>query len=355
MDILKMASQIASSMSDSDKSSLENMDMEQVLSHVTKNVFKMMNTMNSGNQDLDSESGIQNIIGNIIPGNIQENIPVSTQLPDRNSGGTIVQPRTRDILFDLNVDLEDLYNGKKKKLNVKRKKVVEINGKQVVIEEKKKLIVVIEKGMKDEQLIKFEGEADQLPGYKPGDIIITLIENEHPEYERDGDNLIIIKNINLYQIYDLTFGIKHLDSRILQITKETNDGLHLNDSMRKVTGEGMPIYKGNGNYGDLFIRFNIVIPSSIDSSKLKLLKQLFNDPIEPESNLNTITTTFDKSYILENVSEIELENLITYSGSESESDSDSDSTDSVLLDSIKNELSKIQDSDSDLESDSGSD
>ena len=48
--------------------------------------------------------------------------------------------------------------------------------------------------MKDEQQIRFEGEADQIPGYTPGDIIITLIENEHPVFQRDNDNLIIIKN-----------------------------------------------------------------------------------------------------------------------------------------------------------------
>ena len=44
-----------------------------------------------------------------------------------------------------------------------------------IIEEKKKLVIPIEKGMKDEQQIRFEGEADQIPGYKSGDIIITLI------------------------------------------------------------------------------------------------------------------------------------------------------------------------------------
>ena len=117
--------------------------------------------------------------------------------------------KTRDICFDLNVDLEDFYSGKKKKLNVKRKRIIEVDGKQQVVEEKKKLIIPIEKGMKDEQQIRFEGEADQIPGYKSGDIIITLIENEHPVFQRDSDNLIIIKNINLYQIYDYSFDVIH--------------------------------------------------------------------------------------------------------------------------------------------------
>ena len=45
MDIFKMANQIANSMSEDEKNSIENMDMEKMISHVTKNVFKMMNGM----------------------------------------------------------------------------------------------------------------------------------------------------------------------------------------------------------------------------------------------------------------------------------------------------------------------
>ena len=44
MDIFKMANQLAKNMSDNDKESIESMDMEKMISHVTKNVFKMMGT-----------------------------------------------------------------------------------------------------------------------------------------------------------------------------------------------------------------------------------------------------------------------------------------------------------------------
>lgn len=183
--------------------------------------------------------------------------------------------------------------------------------------------------MKDEQQIKFEEEADQIPGYKQGDIIINLIENEHPVFQRDGDNLIIIKNINLYEIYDLTFDIKHLDGRILRINKDINDALHLNESLRKIPGEGMPKYKIPGEFGDLFIRFNIVIPKSLSNSKLENLKNIFNDTLDPDY---IQSEKFDKMYILENVSDTDIEDLESdYSDSEeSDSDSDTDSSDSDL-------------------------
>jgi DnaJ-class molecular chaperone len=285
MDIFKMANQIANNMSEEDKQNMESMDMEKMISHVTKNLFKMMNEDNHKSED-DVESIKQSL------------------------------PKTRDICFDLNVDLEDFYTGKKKKLNVKRKTIS--NGK--VIEEKKKLVIPIEKGMKDEQQIKFEEEADEIPGYEQGDIVINLIENEHPIFQRDGDNLIIVKNINLYEIYNLSFDIKHLDGRIIRIEKDPSDALHLNESLRKISGEGMPKYKSNGEYGDLFIRFNIVIPKILESSKLKILKDLFDKDLQQTDNSVFIkkSENIDKKYVLENISDIEDSDYSDYSEESSE-------------------------------------
>jgi DnaJ-class molecular chaperone len=282
-----MASQIANSMSDDDKSAIENMDMEKMISHVTKNVFKMMNV----------------------------NGPEITEAFHEQ-----VLPKTRDICFDLNVDLIDFYTSKKKKLNIKRKRVtVDSNGKQIVVEDKKKIVIPIEKGMKDEQQIVFKGEADQIPGYTPGDIIITLVENEHPVFQRDGDNLVIVKNVNLYQIYDYTFDITHLDSRVLRICKNKNDSLHLNDSLRKIPGEGMPIYKQDKTFGDLFIRFNLIIPKSLEPENLLKLKDIFDNETEQLSN------SYTHVCVLENVTETDLEEFESSSSSdESSGDSDSD-------------------------------
>ena len=298
MDLFKMANQLANNMSSDDKEAMENMDMEKMISHVTQNVFKMMNTGGA------EEPGIMNIVN----GMLGKMIPVEPE-------HTI--QKTCDICFDLNIDLEDFYIGKKKKINVRRKRIIEENGKQKVVEEKKKIIIPIERGMREDQQIRFEGEADQIPGYSPGDIIITLIENEHPIFQRDGDNLIIIKDINLYELYDVTFDIKHLDSRVLRINKNDRDSLHLNNFLRKIPNEGMPIFKNNSKHGDLFIRFNLVIPNIIEPSKLEIFKKIFK-------STNELLDTFSNVYSLENISENELEAMCTdYSESEDpESDSD---------------------------------
>jgi DnaJ family protein A protein 1 len=92
------------------------------------------------------------------------------------------------------------------------------NGKKIV-HERKILEVHIDKGMEDGQKITFYGEGDQSPGLEPGDIIIVLEEKEHTLFKR--------KEMDLYMKMELTLNealtgfkrsIKTLDSRCLIIS-----------------------------------------------------------------------------------------------------------------------------------------
>ncbi len=49
----------------------------------------------------------------------------------------------------------------------------------------------IDKGMEDEQRITFAGESNQEPGTPAGDIIVVLDEKEHPDFKRQGMDLIM--------------------------------------------------------------------------------------------------------------------------------------------------------------------
>jgi len=350
MDIFKMANEIAKNMSLDDKDNLDNMDMQEMISHVTKNVFGMMNNPNGPMAGMAGMASMMNMPG--MPEIINKKTEKIEEIKETESSDdeeNCIFAKTPDICFELNVDLEDFYTGKKKKLNVKRKRMIEIDGKQSIIEEKKKLVVLIEKGMRDEQQIRFEGEADQIPGYKPGDIIITLIENEHPIFQRDNDNLIIMKNINLYQSYNYTFDIKHLDSIIYRISSVQNEALHLNNSIRKLSNLGMPSYKSNGMYGDLFIRFNLVLPKTMNDTQLEQLNNIFkNDHLFLE---NKLEESFNKSLLLENVSDTDLEDLY----SEEESDESDDSDDSEESgESDESEDSECSEEESELSDDSES-
>ena len=243
--------------------------------------------------------------------------------------------RTKDIHFTLNVTLEELYSGKQKKLAIRRKKIITSGKKKAITEEKKKLTINIEPGMYDEQTIIFNNLADEKPGYETGDIIITLCCSEHDTYERENYNLLIEKQISLYEIYDCNMTLKHLNGELLNITSSPinvfgDDEL---EYYRKIKGKGMPIIydkeeleelkKQNEEleelpqFGDLIIKFTPKLPEKLTDEQLDILKTMFpkiNDDHVPEKDVHQ----------LELVTESDFE----YSDSEYDSDSDEYDSDS---------------------------
>lgn len=205
-----------------------------------------------------------------------------------------LSPRTRDININMNVSLVDLYNGVKKKIAIRRKRLKNIHGQVVQVEEKKKFVVNVLPGMKDEQVIRFSKESDEQEGYETGDIVITIHENANETFERDGDNLFVIKQIGLYEAYTTItkhtpIVIKHIDGTYMECLP-TESLLHENNGMRKITGKGMPIYKNKGpkshiKYGDLYIRFNLTLPPQINVEHYRTLSTLFT-PINDTDTLD---------------------------------------------------------------------
>ena len=361
-DILKMAQQIAQNMPSSDTEG-KDIDMSGMVKYVTESVTQMM-----GNNDVDL-SGVTNTLVQTFENMQQEgtlppipNSKVDLGIPtqkkqiqpqrklkdpqeiksrenhfeeiDDDSDADEFHPRTKDLHFNLNVNLEDFYNGKVKKLQIKRKRIKkDTKGKLSVVEEKKKIAINIEKGMRDEQVIRFNKEADELPNHETGDIVITLCENPHSYFEREGDNLFIVKKVSLYESLAITRGenieldIKHLDGRVLKI--DTGDKpLHCNEGMRKITGEGIPFYKKEGS-GDLFIRFNLDIPESVNSDQIAILKQLF-PPLNTSIKSEPSKTSQCK---LEDVTEKDWEALdYDYSTDDGSYDSDYSSDESEEID-----------------------
>ena len=231
-----------------------------------------------------------------------------------------IAPRTKDMTFTLSVSLEELYAGTKKKLALRRQRI-DTDGSYE--EEKKKLSIKIEPGMIDEQTIRFNHMADEKQGYETGDVVVTLDVEEHPEFVRDGNNLILEKEISLSEAYNPLVYIKHLNGKILKVTGEPFDIFGEDtDMLKKITGAGMPILGSLGNYGDLFVKFKCVNKTKITPEIITELTKMFPPLLEiPEHDENT-TDVVETQF--EMVTETDLELL---DDSESESGSDSEYSD----------------------------
>ncbi|KAI8058618.1 hypothetical protein BDF22DRAFT_615860 [Syncephalis plumigaleata] len=132
------------------------------------------------------------------------------------------------------------------------------NGRKVK-QERKVLEVHIDKGMRSGQRITFHGEGDQAPGVIPGDVVIVIEEKPHDRFRRRGDDLFYDAKIDL--LTALTggqFAVNHLDNRQLLVSIIPGEVIKP-DEVKAVLGEGMPVQRHH-NRGNLYIKFSINFP-----------------------------------------------------------------------------------------------
>ncbi|XP_066557980.1 dnaJ homolog subfamily A member 4 [Amia ocellicauda] len=131
------------------------------------------------------------------------------------------------------------------------------------VERKKKILEVhVDKGMKDGQKITFHGEGDQEPGLEPGDVIIVLDQKEHAVFHRQEDDLIMKMEIKLVEaLCGFKKTIRTLDNRILLISSPPGKVIKHND-IKCVQSEGMPVYRDPYEKGQLIIQFLVTFPQN---------------------------------------------------------------------------------------------
>ena len=163
---------------------------------------------------------------------------------NRASGG-----RSRTAAFkggdynaELHLDLKDVYTTQKRELT--------INGK--------KIRLTIPAGVENGQVIKIAGMgAEGINGGPKGDLYLTFTIENKTKFKLDKNNLYFTVNLDLY-------------TAILggEITVATFDG------KVKLKGKGFPVYKKEGVFGDLYISYQIVIPTNISEKEKELFEEL---------------------------------------------------------------------------------
>ncbi|PHH58613.1 hypothetical protein CDD81_5083 [Ophiocordyceps australis] len=132
-------------------------------------------------------------------------------------------------------------------------------GKRTV-QEKKALEIYIPRGSFQGERIVLEGEADQFPDQIPGDIVFTLIEEQHETFSRLGYDLSAELKISLVEAL-CGFSrvvLTHLDGRGISLERQRGKILRPGDCL-KIAGEGMPTKRGETK-GNLFLIVKVEFP-----------------------------------------------------------------------------------------------
>lgn len=170
--------------------------------------------------------------------------------------GRNVQFRGQDYNAELQLELGDVYRTHKRTLTV--------NGKNIRL--------TIPAGVKNGQVIKIKGYGGEgVNGGPKGDLHIKFSILNHSKFKRDKDNLYTTIDLDLYKaLLGGEVVIDTFDGKVkLKVKPETK-----NLTKVKLKGKGFPVYKKEGQFGDLFITYHIKLPTNLSPREKELFEEL---------------------------------------------------------------------------------
>lgn len=173
------------------------------------------------------------------------------------SGRSSTQFRGQDFNASLQLDIKQAATTHKQTFNV--------NGNSIRI--------TIPAGIEDGQTIKIKGYGGEGINKGPkGDLYITFsITNDTP-FKRDGADLYLNHDLNLYTAVlggETTLTDFNGTQLKLKVIPGTQNGTKV-----RLKGKGFPIYKQEGSFGDLYVTYSIAIPTKLSDKERELFEQL---------------------------------------------------------------------------------
>lgn len=170
--------------------------------------------------------------------------------------GSNVRFRGEDYNAELQIQLSDAYKTHQQTFTV--------NGKNVRI--------TVPAGIEDGQKIKLKGYGGSgINGGPNGDLYLTFTIINNTRFKRTGNDLHTTADLDLYTaVLGGETTIDTLDGKVKLHIKP----LTQNNSTIRLKGKGFPIYKHEGQYGDLYITWQVKLPTHLSEKEKALFAQL---------------------------------------------------------------------------------
>jgi len=167
-----------------------------------------------------------------------------------------VKFKGQDFNVELQLNLKDVYTTHKRTLTVNNKNIR----------------ITIPAGIENGQTIKIKGHGGKgINGGPNGDLYIQFSIVNNTKFKRDSYNLHLTIDLDLYKALlggDIT--VNTFDGKVkLTVKSETQNGTKI-----KLKGKGFPKYKRENQFGDLFITYQIKVPTNLSAEEKKLLTEL---------------------------------------------------------------------------------
>ena len=162
----------------------------------------------------------------------------------------------QDFSSELQLTLEQAYTTHQQTLN--------INGKNIRI--------TIPSGIENGQTIKLTGHGGKGNNGGPnGDLLITFSIRNNAKFKRLNDDLYISQPLDIYTaVLGGEIMITTMNGKIkLKVAPETSNGTKI-----RLKGKGFPVYKKVGQFGDLYITYELITPVNLSEKQKELFTEL---------------------------------------------------------------------------------
>jgi curved DNA-binding protein len=180
----------------------------------------------------------------------------SSMFGQSRSRGREAKFRGQDYEAELHLGLKDAYTTHKQTLTV--------NGKNIRI--------TIPAGVENGQKIKLKGHGGPgINGGPAGDLYITFQIEDDPRFKRSGNDLYAVQEIDLYTaVLGGEIMVDTLSGKVkLKVPPETQNGTRI-----RLRGKGFPVYKKEDEFGDLYITYQVKLPTNLNEKEKELFRQL---------------------------------------------------------------------------------
>jgi DnaJ-class molecular chaperone len=204
----------------------------------------------------------------------------------------VIYNKPDSILYNINVSFSDIYNMKKKKITIMRKRRKD----GIYIEKKKKIEIPI---YGREILLECEGH--EMKDYKErGDIIINIFNKNDDNFKRVNEyDMVTSKEITINDLYSefLYYDLILPHGEILKVKCEKM--LLDQHLIQKINGKGLP-YEDNGELkeGNLYILYIIKFPKNIED--LKLIEKSDYKEFNEENYISAHNSTIHEIFEINN-------------------------------------------------------
>lgn len=171
------------------------------------------------------------------------------------AGGRTRQQKGQDYQADMEITLQEAYTGTSRLINLHNQQ----------------LRITTKPGVADGQQLRIKGKGGQAPGGgASGDLYVHVRVQPDPSFERRGDDLYTNLNVDMFTA--LLGGQAQVNTMSGMLKLNIPAGTQAGKTLR-LRGKGMPVYGKADQFGDLYVKIEVNLPTHLTAEERQLLEK----------------------------------------------------------------------------------